>query len=420
MSAPGDDQRDDDRAEARSDERPPGLMTGTEQWWEFLAETQERADASDVDTDLELAEVGRSSSSVAEPPDTGLAPTKHAFECHACRAQNPADVTFCLNCGTAPRSRLDASTDLFVIRDAPTGATRDYLAEAIASAAPSLGAGEVDDLLDEPPAFLLLRGRPRQQEALVERIVELGVDAEVLSPTVPDAGWRREIAESILRDTSTTALFATAGGATLALTIWLTAWFLLPGGALIAYLFQRRREWYEEHYHLETDQVLECFAGFHPRVADTLRQLLDRLGDDVVGSALTRCLLGYYTIQQRLAPGTGVQGALAERVRPLARDLLQRVVQDCEHYLELAHLVDADIADSDSVEEAKQLRGRIRDRLHDVADRFDALRARVVTASLGDDDGDRQLDDAIDELEQEVAILDETLQEFHDQPALTS
>lgn len=417
MSTPGDDEND--RAETDDDagERPPGLMTGTEQWWEFLAETQERADADDTETDLELARRERGPT-VAEAPSTGLAPTKHSFECATCRAQNPADVTFCLNCGSAPRSRLESSTDLFVIHDAPSGPTRDYLADAMASAAPSLGADEVDSLLEDPPAFLLLRGRPRQHEALVERIVELGIDAEVLSPTVPDAGWRREILESIARDAKSTTLFATSAGATLVLTIWLTAWFLLPGGALLAWLFRRHRQWYEDHYHLQTDQVLESFAGFHPRVADTIRRLLDQLGDDDVGAALTRCLLGYYTIQQRLAPATGVKGTLAERVRPLARDLLQRVVRDCEHYLELANLVEGNLPDSDSVEKAERLRDDIRSRLDDVADRFDKLRARVVTASLGEDRDDRQLDDAIDELEREVTILDETLQEFDNQPAL--
>ncbi len=416
------------------DRRPTSdqFVTGEEQWWEFLdregsePETDEpsKADGGGGDeTGLELQDVSRPSHT-----DAGLSPTTHSFRCSNCRGDNPADLPFCVHCGNPPPRHLHERRDLLVLETDVDETVREYLAEIFAGGAPELDAAAIEAAMGDPPAYFIVGGYPRQLDSLAERLRELGVDVRVLAPTDPRGGWRREIAESIVRNRRQAGLFGALGVGTLSACLLVSWWLLAPGLGLAWWLFRRRREWYLDTYRFDAEALLSGFAGLDPSIGARCRHLLESLRGSEVREYLSTCLMEYYALWHRLAPRGDASGVVAARARSTARDLIRQIVRCCDNYTDVWLLLDsrsdsteAGELDDEQTSRLRETEQTLRRQLAQMASSLEKLRTRTIGATTDRrhaTDGTR-LESLASQVDDELDVVSETLAELEGSPVLT-
>lgn len=393
------------------------LIQEDEQWWHFLdhEKPEEEGTVEGIDPgsgELELQDVGGPSHT-----GTGFRPSAHSFRCSHCRGENPADIPFCVHCGSKPRRHLHARTDLFVIGEPADDLSREYLAEVFAQGAPNLDADEIAEMLDDPPAFLLVSGHPRPLDSLFERVDELGADVRTMSPNEPDREWHREIAESILRDTRQVAIFSGVAVMTVAAMTLFSALVIFLGVAAGWSLFNQRRDWYRDRYALKAEPVLEAVSGLSSDAAGRARRLLKTLAGSDAQNYLSVCLMEYYAIWHRLAPKGSVSDALLQRARNTARELIDHVLRCSEDYAEIWKLLETrgDGATARTVSENRerleQTERKLRQQLSKMAKALESLRSRTVavTTDRRQAGAETKLEGLVSTVEDELEVVGETL-----------
>lgn len=420
---------DEDQMPEVGNVAPDGLLTGDEQWWQFLdrktaegepdapppGETSRHGEADGgVETDLELQDVSRPSYREA-----GLTPTTHSFRCANCRGDNPADLPFCVHCGAPPPRRLHERRDLLVLDTDADESLLDYLADIFEDGAPNLGDAPIRAAMDDPPAFFIVGGYPRQLDSLAERLRELGIDVRSVAPTDPQGAWRREIGESILRNSRQIGLFAAVALAMLAACIIVSGWMLLPGALALWWLFRRRRRWYQKTYRFEAESVLAGLAGLDASTAARCRSLLQSLTGSEVQEYLSACLMEYYALAHRLAPRDDTTGPLGVRARATARNLIEQVIDCCEDYAEIWALLESrrketDDLDSEQLARLRKTEKTLREQMARMADSLESLRGRTVAATTTQRQAasEPELERLVEQVDDELQVVGQTLTEL--------
>jgi hypothetical protein len=424
---------DEDQMPEVGNVAPDGLLTGDEQWWQFLdrktSEGEPDAPApgdrsgggeadGGVETDLELQDVSRPSYREA-----GLTPTTHSFRCSNCRGDNPADLPFCVHCGASPPRRLHERRELLVLDTEADESLLDYLADIFEDGAPNLGDAPIRAAMDDPPAFFIVGGYPRQLDSLAERIRELGIDVRSVAPTDPQGAWRREVGESILRDSRQIGLFAAVALAALAACVMVSGWMMLPGALALWWLYRRRRQWYQKTYRFEAESVLAGLAGLDGSTAARCRSLLQSLMGSEVQEYLSACLMEYYALAHRLAPRDDTTGSLGVRARATARNLIDQVIDCCEDYAEIWTLLEsrreasADLGE-EQLAKLRKTEKTLRKQMARMADSLESLRSRTVAATTRQRQAgsEPELERLVAQVDDELEVVGETLTDLETLP----
>lgn len=361
------------RERAPSERDPPRrdaglLMHGEEAWWHFL-EARDRGELLEpgsVDEDeplLELEEVGR----IAQRNQFDARPSfqvsyTQSLRCDKCSAQIPADLTFCVYCGAAPRFMAAMRGHVLVVEEIEEPDILEELGGIIEQGNAHLQARELRHALAQPPAVFYFQGRDEHADAFVTRLHELGIRARTMPSSRPDVPMVREVAESILRNRWALSVWAVV------LLLWSgSTLFLSPvialGGFFITMLIviYIQSEQYTVRYRIDVVGVLNALTGFDSDMVRQASQTLLKLQDEQVKELLTRSLMEYYAIWRRLAAARVEVRPMLGDVKESLDELMIQILGSCVRYAELHQYSaqqDMDRLDASIEElEAKRRRG---------------------------------------------------------------
>lgn len=426
-----------------SDDFREDLLTGDEKWWEFLdPQTYE------VRSDLPNATYASSSAldwTRASRP-TGPVGLGFYMHCSLCGQRVPGDFTFCVHCGGAPRSRQPVRTHTVVITDVEGEAARDAAAELVAQAGHGLEVAEVTRMFADLPVVFNVTAPRDQVVALAARLAEIGVSARAFSVDDPSIPWLRETAESLIRDTPKllAGLAACAAGIVFAaFGHWIIA---VPALLAVVGLFAYQLRWYRQRYHVDAPTMLQYLTGFDPQTAAVTRETLAQMADRDARRYVTVCLMEYYTLTQQFRAHGALYGDVLARAAEALEELMADVLTLAHRYARMDSFlranpipaveqrltdVEARSASDPSARtifaaEAEALHGQLqklrqmegaraafREQLVALAEAMESMRRRFAAVRAqpsAEAFRDLAIAEALQELEDEFAIFEETMQ----------
>lgn len=431
------------------------LVQGRDAWWHFL-EAKGRGEltaelGSEEEVELELAEVGR----IAQRHERERRPkfqphSTQSLRCERCAAQVPADLTFCVYCGSEPRFSHRARWQLLVVDRVEQPEVLEELTEILGASNDRLELREVRHALGQPPAVFFFEGRDEHAGALVDRLGELGVRAWTSFADDPQVSMNRELVESIFRDPRAIGMWLIAIVGVAALC------FVLPASiaALVGLSLAMGLVWfqsgkYRERYELDVVRVLNALTGMDAAMIQSARGALASVQDDEVKQILTVCLMEYYAIWRQLSAAAPQVRLMLGRVKEELDDLLAQIIETCSQFAELhnyastypAEHVRAEIERLDRLfvqSQGPQARAGLerqleqrhkqllvseevaakvepcRDRLRAMCASMESLRARVVSMSLANKvsrDDEVLVSEIMLGLDEELTVFEETVAE---------
>ena len=317
------------------------LLQGKDAWWHFMAAKAQGERVLDFDAgdgeELELELVGR----MAQRESLDNAPKFHphhtsSLRCHACSAEVPSDMTFCVYCAAPPSSLTSARGQVLVIEEITQESLLDELAEMLAASSPTLGLAEVRSALLEPPGVFFFPARDEYAQALVSRLAEIGVRASLSHQHSAEVGMVREVFESVLRDRRALGIAAFLLCAWAALAIVLSPLFCMAGIVLTLLALgaiQYRR--FETRYELDVDSALNGMTGMTSDIKERAQRGLVSVQDKEVRQLLTLCLIEYYAIWRQLASAPPAMRPLLGELRKNLHELVHQILDACLRYGEL-------------------------------------------------------------------------------------
>jgi hypothetical protein len=404
----------DDRSDG--DDFRDQLVRGQDQWWEFLdghsAEQQKPPAQTETDQMDRPDAIAR--------PTSAPTPSSRSFQCRQCDAHNPADATFCFFCGAQPSERLGYQHMLIVIEHVPDPRLRARIAGLLGTADKPIDESEIKALLADPPCYLLVDGPPGQIEAMLERLSDLGLRARGTTIRATGLGWYREIAESFFRH----QMWLGAGAGITAVTIMLwviwSSWVLPIGAASLGWLLVEHARWYQSHFRLRADAILEQLAGFQSETANRARQLLSGLRDDDVRKSLSVCLMEYYAVWHQIHASDDLRGPVSRQLRGRLQDFLDHLLDACEAFDKIHRFIYRP-QDDNGPRIADQKRTELEDRLQQcrgqlvaLTSSIESLRAKLLTVDVEvvGERADMRLQGLLQDMDTEAEVLEETLEEM--------
>lgn len=338
---------DDDKKQGAVGDFAP-LLQGRDAWWHFLeAKSQDEAFEPDTahvgdEPRLELQDVGRMAQRHAREkrPSFQVAETQ-SLRCDQCAAQVPADLTFCVYCGAAPRFLAAMRWQLLIVEQIED---RDVLEEVsciLEQGNDELSAREIRHALGQPPAVFYFHGRDEHAAALVDRLFEIGIHARTSYASNSDVLMTREVVESVVRNPAYIAMWVVLG------LIWAVgAFFFSPLIALAGFLLTGlvlgyvQSSSYRTRYELNVTSVLNALTGFDPAMAQQAVHTLGKLKDESIKELLTVSLMEYYAIWRHLSAAPIEVRPLLSEVKENLDDLLVQILGSCTKYAELHGFVE--------------------------------------------------------------------------------
>ncbi len=341
-----------------------------------------------------------------------------SLRCDRCAAQIPADLTFCVYCGAAPRFMAAMRWQLLIVDKIDDPDVLEEVSCILEQGNQNLSAREIRHALGQPPAVFYFHGRDEHAAALVDRLFEIGIHARTSYADKPDVAMTREIIESVVRNPSYVGMWIFALLLCTALAFVVSPLVAMVGfllaGLILAYV---QSSAYRTRYELQVTSVLNALTGFDQGMVQQAIHTLGRLEEESIRELLTVSLMEYYAIWRHLSAAPLEVRPLLTEVKENLDDLLIQILGSCAKYAELhgfvsrhdvdkinaklADLRHKQLATSDSgqlatinaqilelerhlktIDDARRVLDPFADRLQGMLANFEALRARVAALTM--------------------------------------
>lgn len=419
------------------------LLTNDQKWWEFLDPA--------TNTVQQMPSANRQSSDLLDWSSVRKT-QRHAavgmgvfHRCESCGSPCPPDMTFCAHCGGRPKGTGLPQIYSLVIKEFKDQASLMAAAEMITEAGDGLRLNEVVGMLKQQPAVFNFTTYRERATALVQRLAEHGVYSKTFAIDDPGIPWLSETIESIVRDFKELAIFGGVILATVAVAAFV-GWFGIIAGVVgIGVLFHRRMNWYREHYHINSQILLDRMVGFEEGRAEVAQTVLHRMRDTELRNILSVCLMEYYALHKMFRDHEAVWSEVLMPSDHALKELIDQILASAQKYEELSRTLNlvepAEVrerlvrlrqqmeqADSttqrlladeerhlqktlDQATRLPEIRTHFGDRLRAMSSSLEAMRQRLTTMFASNQMIDEiPMEAIIRELDEELEIFEETFE----------
>lgn len=385
---------------------------------------------------------------VPQPAATSAPVASHQLVCSACNSDVPAGLDFCVRCGQPPHTGAVRQMVLEIQGFDSDRARRRFARWITEAGLPHPVAVEA---LQQRPALLHWRGGYLQARALEHWLSQAGVRLQVHRPHVVETQRLKALWAYIWRQGWwRTGLFSTLAITLTLMVVSSPCWVVMGLLALLA-LGNGANRSLTLRTSLDSPQLLAKLSGLPRPLALRARALLQGLQDPPARQAISAGLTHYCALQHQTLQLGDSQDEEDPQQETLLAELMEQYLQAGERYQELSQYLDqtrgedldqrlrdllqehnqaSDPGERRRLEEAvsqvqqqqtlrrdlTQQRQKLRHRLDHLTRGVETLRARTLSISLKNRDAShqtRELDEALDELRQEMEVMEEALHEVN-------